>query len=310
MKKSLVSGYIALFLGIIALSLSPIFVKGSGAPTVVTSFYRMLIPAIILTPFILIEAHNEKKNGEPSSSSDSGFKVWMLFPLLSGICTGLDHGIWSISLARTSTGNASVLNSMAPVWIALASLIFLKEKLGGKFWVGLVLTAIGLVFISGKGLDFFREGFNEGDAIALFSSVFNGGYFLFTQLSRGHYSSLKHLWTINVVCALILFCFCRAMGYPLTGYSREVVINFFLVALICQLGGYYALTYALGILPASVVGPTDELHSVLAALIAVPVFGEPITTNQAIGMAGIILGIILINASKNEARQPEAKESV
>ena len=100
------------------------------------------------------------------------------------------------------------------------------------------------------------------------------------------------------------------MGCPLTGYSREVVINFFLVALICQLGGYFAITYSLGVLPASVVGPTDELHSVLAALIAVPVFGEPITTNQAIGMAGIILGIILINASKNEARQPEAKESV
>ncbi len=309
MKKSLVSGYIALFLGIIALSLSPIFVKGSGAPTVVTSFYRMVIPAIILTPFMLIEAHKEKKNGEPSSS-DSGFKVWMLFPLLSGICTGLDHGIWSISLARTSTGNASVLNSMAPVWIALASLIFLKEKLGGKFWVGLALTAIGLVFISGKGLDFFREGFNDGDALALLSSVFNAGYFLFTQLSRGHYSSLKQLWTLNVICALILFGFCRAMGCPLTGYSREVVINFFLVALICQLGGYFAITYSLGILPASVVGPTDELHSVLAALIAVPVFGEPITMNQAIGMAGIILGIILINASKNEARQSEAKESV
>ena len=308
MKKSLVSGYIALFLGIIALSLSPIFVKGSGAPTVVTSFYRMLIPAVILTPFMLIEAHKEKKNGE--SSSSDGFKVWMLFPLLSGICTGLDHGIWSISLARTSTGNASVLNSMAPVWIALASLIFLKEKLGGKFWVGLALTAIGLVFISGEGLDFFREGFNDGDALALLSSVFNAGYFLFTQLSRGHYSSLKQLWTLNVICAVILFGFCRAMGCPLTGYSREVVINFFLVALICQLGGYFAITYSLGVLPASVVGPTDELHSVLAALIAVPVFGEPITTNQAIGMAGIILGIILINASKNEARQPEPQESV
>ncbi len=300
MKKSLVSGYIALFLGIIALSLSPIFVKGSGAPTVVTSFYRMLIPAVILTPFMLLEEHKEKKNGE--SSSADGFKVWMLFPLLSGICTGLDHGIWSISLARTSTGNASVLNSMAPVWIALASLIFLKEKLGGKFWVGLALTAIGLVFISGKGLDFFREGFNDGDALALLSSVFNAGYFLFTQLSRGHYSSLKQLWTLNVICALILFGFCRAMGCPLTGYSREVVINFFLVALICQLGGYFAITYSLGVLPASVVGPTDELHSVLAALIAVPVFGEKISLNQAIGMTGIILGIVLINASKQDER--------
>ena len=292
-RKKLLRGYIALATGTLVLSLSPILVKSINAPTVVTSFYRMFIPAVIFS-FI---APFKKDPADPGLGKSSLFP-FILFPILAGFISGLDHGFWSISLTKTSVSNATVLNAMAPVWIALFSLIFLHEKFSIKFWIGLVLAMTGMVFMSGKGLNFFREGFNEGDRIAFFSSLFYCGYYVFTQLGRGHFSTLKQIWISNLACSACLFCFCRIMGYSLTGYSREVWFGFFMTALLCQIIGYYSLTYALGILPASVVSPTDQLHSVFSSLIAIPVFHESISLHQAIGCAGIVIGVILINQSK------------
>ena len=294
-RKKILRGYIALAVGTLSLSVSPILVKSNNAPTVVTSFYRMMIPAVLVSfiiPFL------GKKDDAGSSAKKTSLFPFILFPILAGLISGMDHGFWSIALAKTSVSNATVLNSMAPVWIALFSLIFLHEKFNKKFWIGLVLAMAGMVFMSGKGINFFREGFNEGDRIAFISSIFYCGYFLFTQLGRGHFSTLKQMWISNIACSVTLFLFCRFLGYPLTGYSRSVWIGFLMSAVICQIIGYCSLTYALGILPASVVGPTDEMHSVISSLLAIPIFHEYLSLNQVIGCAGIVIGVILINQGK------------
>lgn len=291
-KNKLIRGYIALAIGTLALSLSPILVKAQNAPTVVTSFYRMFFAAVFYSFFIPFQ-----KDPDPEGKKPSLFP-FILLPILAGTVSGIDHGLWSIALEKTSVSNCTVLNSMAPVWIAVFSLIFLHEKFNGKFWIGLVLAMIGMVFMSGKGVSFFSEGFNEGDRIAFFSSMFYCGYFMFTQLGRRHFSALKHLWISNIACSVTLFVFCRVLGYSLTGYPRSVWIGFILTTLMCQIIGYFSLTYALGTLPASVVGPTDELHSVISSLIAIPVFHESLSLHQILGCFGIVTGVILINQGK------------
>ena len=294
-KKRLIRGYIALAIGVMALSLSPILVKSVEAPTVVTSFYRMFLAAVFLSFFV---PFRKDKGPAGTGSGKASLFPFIIFPILAGMISGMDHGFWSISLVKTSVSNATVLNAMAPVWIAVFSLIFLHERFNIKFWIGLALAMVGMVFMSGKGMSFFREGFNEGDRIAFFSSLFYCGYFMFTQLGRGHFSTLKQMWISNIACSVTLFIFCRVMGYSVTGYPRQVWIGFFLTALMCQIIGYFSLTYALGILPASIVSPTDELHSVFSSLIAIPVFHESLSLHQIIGCAGIVTGVILINQSK------------
>jgi len=305
-KKKLLKGYIALIIGTLALSVSPILVKSNNAPTVVTSFYRMMIPAVLLSFFVPFRKENDRQD---CSGKRHSLFPFILFPICAGLISGMDHGFWSMALSKTSVSNATVLNAMAPVWIAVFSLVFLHEKFNMKFWIGLVLAMTGMVFMSGKGVDFFREGFNEGDRIAFFSSIFYCGYFMFTQLGRGHFSTLKQMWISNIACSVTLFIFCRVMGHPLTGYSRSVWMGFLMTAVFCQIIGYFSLTYALGILPASVVSPTDELHSVFSSLIAIPVFHEYLSLHQVIGCAGIVIGVILINQGKLSQFRDEAGET-
>ena len=52
LKRLTSNPYVTLSLGIIFLSVSPLFTHWADAPGVVTSFYRMVISVLVLTPFI------------------------------------------------------------------------------------------------------------------------------------------------------------------------------------------------------------------------------------------------------------------
>lgn len=198
-------GYFALVIGVLALSLSPIIVKTGEAHTVVTSFYRMFFTCCFWTVVILVKAI---KNPEKNELSDAKPNLkWLIFPAIAGCSSGIDHGLWAVAMNKTSVTNTTILNGMAPIWISLFALIFLHEKFDSKFWFGLFLAIVGMIFMSGKGFSFFKEGMNAGDAIALFSSMFYGGYYFFTQLGRSKFGTLFQMWASIAFCSATLFVF-------------------------------------------------------------------------------------------------------
>jgi drug/metabolite transporter (DMT)-like permease len=67
------------------------------------------------------------------------------------------------------------------------------------------------------------------------------------------------------------------------------------LGLVSQLGGYLALTYALGHLPATVTSVTLLAQGPLTALLAAAFLGEPLTSAQMIGGTLVLLGIFLAN---------------
>ncbi|MGE5250450.1 MAG: EamA family transporter, partial [Bacteroidota bacterium] len=69
--------YIALAVGISALSLSAMFVRWADAPGPVTGFYRLLFSTALLTPFIALRA---RTRGGASPSL-------LVFPVLAGVFT-------------------------------------------------------------------------------------------------------------------------------------------------------------------------------------------------------------------------------
>ncbi len=287
------TGYIALIIGIFSLSLSPILVKTAEARTVVTSFYRMFFSFCFWTIFLLYRIIRSPKENELTKALPD--LRWLIFPLVAGVSSAMDHAWWATALNLTSVTNTGILNGMAPVWIAAAGFLFLHERHGWRFWFGLALSMVGIVLMSGKGFSFFSEGMNLGDRIALFSSFFYAGYYFFTQLGRRHYSTLFQTWVSAGFCSLTLWLICRYSGYEMVHYSPEVWKSFILVALLCQVCGYFSLTYALGSLPASIVSPSNELHTVLSSILAVILLGESISLPQGIGCAAITIGIYLIN---------------
>jgi len=285
MDKSLFA-YLALGVGIFSLSFSAMFVRWANAPGPVTAFYRLFFSIFLLLPFFL-----PRVKTNPSLRSR-----WVIFPLLGGVFTACDLGLWTTSLSYTTASNATLLGNTAPLWVALGTWLILKQKLTPAFWRGLTITLFGAALI--MGTDFLlHPRFGVGDAMATFTGVFYGGYFLFTERSRTHFDPVSHIWLVGIGASISLFIINTVLQYPLTGYPTQTWLVFLATALVSQLIGYISLAYALGHLPASVVAPTMILQPIVTTLLAIPLLGEIPTIWQGIGGAIALAGIYIINQS-------------
>jgi drug/metabolite transporter (DMT)-like permease len=282
-NKSLLA-YLALGIGIFSLSFSAMFVRWADAPGPVTAFYRLFFSIFLLLPFFLARI-----NANPSLRTRS-----VIFPLLAGVFTACDLGLWTTSLSFTTASNATLLGNTAPLWVALGTWLILKQKLSSAFWRGLTITLLGAALI--MGTDFLlHPRFGVGDAMAIGTGVFYGGYFLFTERSRTHFDPVGHIWLVGIGASITLFVINTSLRYPLTGYPAQTWFVFLSTAIVSQLIGYMALAYALGHLPASVVSPTMVLQPIVTTLLAIPLLGEIPTIWQGIGGAIALVGIYMVN---------------
>lgn len=278
--------YLALLVGITALSLSAMFVRWADAPGPVTGFYRVSIAAILFLPFFI----QRQKTLPPLQMR------WMWFPLLAGLFTALDFATWNTSVKFTTAAKATLLGNTAPLWVALIAFFFFKEKLRGTFWLGLILSLIGAALVVGANV---TENFaiNIGDILASAAAVFYALYQLITQRGRKFLDPFRYTWFVGVSATFFIFIINLILNNPLTGYSTQTWIVFFATAVISQMIGYLAISYALGHLPASVVSPTLVGQPILTTLLAIPLLGEVPTLTQWMGGALALAGIYIVNQS-------------
>jgi len=289
MNRGSTLAYLALGVGVLALSFSAMFVRWANAPGPVTAFYRLFFSIFLLLPFFLPRI---KGNSSIRSSA-----IW--FPLLAGVLTACDLALWTSSLNYTTAANATLLGNTAPLWVALGTWLILKQKLSAAFWRGLAITLAGAFVIMGS--DFIlHPRFGIGDVMAIFTGFFYGGYFLFTEKSRTHFDVVIHIWLVGIGASIALFGINLAFQYPLTGFDTNTWLIFLATALVSQLIGYMALAYALGHLPASVVSPTMLLQPIVTTLLAIPLLNEIPNLWQGLGAAVALLGIYIINQNHHQ----------
>jgi len=280
--------YLALGAGILSLSFSAMFVRWANAPGPITAFYRIFFSIFLLLPFFL-----PRIKTNPSLNSRA-----ILFPLLAGVFTACDLGLWTTSLSYTTASNATLLGNTAPLWVALATWLILKQKLTPAFWRGLTITLLGAAVI--MGTDFLlHPRFGFGDAMAVGTGLFYGGYFLFTEKSRTYFDPVSHIWLVGIGASITLFGINALLQYPMTGYPTQTWLVFLATSIVSQLIGYVSLAYALGYLPASVVAPTVVLQPIVTTLLAIPLLGEIPTIWQGLGGAIALVGIYVINQAHN-----------
>ncbi len=281
--------YLALVFGVFALGFSAMFVRWANAPGPVVGFYRIGLSTLILLPFFI--ARRRK-----------GVKItWsiMIFPILGGIFTALDFSIWNTSVNFTTAANATLLGNTAPLWVALFAWLVWKEHLKVAFWLGLLLTLAGAAMV--LGTDFLKEStLGIGDLMAITAGVFYAGYFLVTQRGRSQWDTLSYIWFVGLISGICLLGISLGLGMQMTGYPLQTYLAFLGAALVSQIGGYLAVGYALGHLPASQVAPTMIGQPVVTAVLAIPLLGESLHAVQIIGGLAVLGGIYLVHTSREK----------
>lgn len=274
--------YLALAAGVICIGTSAIFVKFANVPGTVSAFYRVLIAGVVLLPWRLARR--------------SKLPVWQDIQLiaLGGTFFALDLVLWNSGLLLTSAATATLLANNAPLWVGLGALLLFRERLPGKYWMGLLVSLIGMAVIVGNNA--WRElRFNTGDILAIGASLFYAAYMLTTQKARANVNTLTFNALSMAAAAIILLPMNLLTGAQITGFSSRTWLALLGLGLVSQLGGWLAINYALGHLRAVHVSVSLLAQVVVTAILGILFLGEGLSANQIIGGVLVLCGIYLVN---------------
>ena len=292
-SKKTILPYLALGIGVLSLGFSAMFVRWANAPAPVMGFYRLGLATLILAPAFFYRSRRF------AGVTPTTLRTLLIWPFLAGVASAFDHFTWNTSLNYTSAANATLLGNTAPFWVALAAWLIFRERLKGRFWVGLAITMGGAATVLGS--DFLRHPtLGWGDLLALGAGIFYAIFYLFSQRSRQKLDTLSHVWLTSLSSALVLLAMSLLTRSALTGYPLQTYLAFLGAALLPQVAGYLAIGYAIGHLPASTVAPTMVGQPVLTALLAIPLLGEPLSFTQVLGGVAVLVGIYLINRVRGD----------
>ena len=129
---------LTLILGAACLGVSPLFVRISEVGPASSAFWR----SFLALPFILILIKSINIKTELKSD-----KLNYFYLALPGIFLGIDHAAWHHGIMLTSIANSTLFASMAPVFVVIYSYILFSTKITKKFFVGLIASVIGAVWI-------------------------------------------------------------------------------------------------------------------------------------------------------------------
>lgn len=267
----------------VCIAWSALFVRWAGVSGPASAFYRVMIATGVLLPCRLLRGGRGKLTLQAA-----------LLGGLAGLFFAIDLALFNTAVLTTSAANATLLGNNAPVIVGLGSWLVFRKRPSSIFWIGLALAFVGSACIMGD--DAFRHAsFGSGDAMAISASVFFAAYLLTVERVRADVDTLTLTTLAVTVSAITLLILCLLLRVPLSGYTSHTWFALIGLGVVSQVGGYLAITYALGHLPATITSVGLLAQAPLTALLAIPLLGEPLRTSQILGGALVLTGIYVVN---------------
>lgn len=278
--------YLALIIGIMAVSTGAIFARLADAPALVIAAYRVGIASLILAPITWWKARDEILT---LSKQDLKLAV------ISGFFLAMHFATWISSLDYTSVANSVVLVNTNPLWVGLLTPLIAKEKVKRAAVISIVISVIGGTII---GYGDFATGGKAllGDGLALAGSLCAAVYLLLGRTLRRKLSLLPYIFICYGSAAVILWIIVLSLGLPISGFSNTTVAAFLGMAIVAQIIGHSTYNWALKWLSAGLIAISLLGEPIGSTILAYFLFDEGLTVYKFVG-GGIILSAIYIAAS-------------
>jgi len=216
--------------------------------------------------------------------------------LLAGALFAGEFTCIYLGLQRTSASRLTVFLYTSPFVVALLLPRFVRsERLRGVQWIGLAIAFCGVVLAFSESFGHSTSG--HGDALALLAGMLWGLTTLAIRTTRlATASAEKALFYQIAVTAAILpllsLVLGETWGFAYSGYA------WFSIALQTAIGAfasYLAWMWMLRHYPATRVLSFTFLTPLFALVFGVVLLAEPLTLQLVLALAGVALGIVLVN---------------
>jgi drug/metabolite transporter (DMT)-like permease len=292
--------YLVLAVGVAVVSTASILIRyaqGEGVPSIVIAAVRLGLAAIILTPLAAAKCMRELRALDRRN---------VLLMLASGAFLAIHFWAWIASLEFTSVASSVVLVTTNPLWVGLASIVLLRERLARGTLAGIALTLAGCLCIFAADSASHEVSRNpdplRGNALALLGAAAASGYLLMGRVVRRHVSLLSYIWLAYGTAAVLLLLAVAATQEALSGYSLLAYAAMLGLAVGPQLLCHTAFNWALRYMSATLVALSILGEPVGSAALAWLFFDERFKALQLAGFVLLLLGIYL--AARAEAPAP------
>jgi drug/metabolite transporter (DMT)-like permease len=258
------------------------------------AFFRFAIASVFL---IFILRRVEGGIGRPAKSQ--------IIPVILLGLTGafLYNYFFLKGLKLIEAGRASVIIANNPIFIALFSAYFFKERLNPLKVIGIVISVAGAIIVIARGnvLEVLQGGLGWGE-VYIFCSV--ASWVAFSMIGKAVMDDLSPLRSVTYssiagTVLLVVPAFLEG-GFGFLTYSLHEWAKLFYMGFFGTVLGF--LWYYQGI---QKIGPTRaglfiNFVPISAILLAFIFLGEPVTMSLLIGTALVSSGVYLTNRPANK----------
>jgi len=256
-------------------------VRGVGFSLFISAS-RLAIASLLLVP--------AWRNLQPSQLSPGALR----YAGAAGLCLALHFATWITSLSFTSIAASTTLVTTNPVWVALLSWLWLKEKPKALTVLGIGAAFGGGVLIALGDTGGVTGGSNPplGNFLALVGAWMASLYFLLGReaqqrgLGIGSYVAIAYSTGALVLLPLPFIAGSTYVGYPIAVY-----LYILLMAVLSQVVGHTTLNWAIRWISPTLVTLAILFEPVSSSFLGYLIFNEVPGLLVLVGAAVVLTGV-------------------
>jgi drug/metabolite transporter (DMT)-like permease len=302
---------VAIVVAIVAVSTASIFIRYAqrDVPSLTIAAWRLVLATVLLTPIALVRHHRRLAELTPTER-------WLA--ALSGLFLAIHFASWITSLEYTTVASSVVLVSTGPLWVALASPIFLGEHPTRLTYAGLGLAIAGGATIAlGEACTWsgavhcpnLQETLHGramyGNILALVGAWAVSGYIIIGRRLRRALDLVPYVWLAYGFAAIALSIAMLLAKQKPFGFAPAAYLWLILLAVVPQLIGHSTYNWALGFLSAALVATLTLGEPVGSAILAYALLGERPGLATLVGGGLVLAGIYLAARGPRSSTGPD-----
>ena len=289
--KIQINAKIMLIISMVIFGTLGIFTRNIAISSGELALYRAILAAVLIFVYLIVTKQK---------TDFRSIKKELLLLLLSGTAMGINWILLFEAYKYTTISAATLSYYFAPVIVIVACPILFKEKLSSRQMICFLMSALGLVLITGIG-DLRNDNDFIGILFGLGAALFYAAVILLNKFIKnveGIYRTfLQFLSAIVILIPYVKMTSGVTLGnLNFTGWVNLLIVGFI------HTGITYCMYFSsLKELPGQKAAILSYIDPLVAVLISVAILGETMTIWQAIGGV-FILGFTLWNEISPETR--------
>jgi drug/metabolite transporter (DMT)-like permease len=269
----MISKILLLTLGVFCCSTSVIFIKLSTEHPILLAAFRLLIAAVVLTPFFIRNAKNY-----------SFKRLWSSF--LPGIVLGLHFISWNIGAKMTLAANASLIVNMVPIVMPLFLYLLFRELINRQELIGTVIAMAGITLLGSFDIHISRTTF-LGDLICFLAMILFAYYLSLARKNRDYENIWLYVVPVYYIAGILCLIISLFFQNPIKEYTTENILYILGLGIIPTVIGHSIFNYSMQHIRGQVVSIAILTQFIFAGVMGFFFLGE--VPHLFFYVAGILL---------------------